>query len=145
MGLKGTLSGHFLEGENDTLFCTDWRYLTPDEKISILTFIKDIDEQTHVIGKNKESWLDDDRDEILGAEGYKDENYWHYHCGPGWYHNTFRCMTKCLYFNPGGKASHECIHYYPVPEENGKIVVVGYSRIHIPFLRSDDPRNPFFK
>ena len=102
----------------------------------------EISHKEYVIGKNKESWLTDDRDKIPLTDGYEEESYWHYHCGPSWQHNTFKNRTRCLVFNPGGKSSSECIHYYPVAED--EIIVVGFSRNHIPFIPSDVLDNPFF-
>lgn len=143
MAFKGTLSGYFLDGENNTDFCTDWNFLTTEEKRNIINFVKEIAEKEYVKGKNKESWVDDYHQEIYGADGYKEENYWHYHCGPTWSKAPFKSMTKCLFFNPGGAASQQCIHYYP-SEESNEIIIVGYSRNHIPFLLPDDPNNKFF-
>ena len=59
MAFKGTLSGYFRDGENDTEFCTDWKFLTKEEKTEIINFIKEIAEKEFITGKNKESWVDD--------------------------------------------------------------------------------------
>ncbi|HHL1593982.1 hypothetical protein [Klebsiella quasipneumoniae] len=144
MAFKGTLSGYFRDGENDTEFCTDWKFLTKEEKTEIINFIKEIAEKEFITGKNKESWVDDNHQDIPGADGYRDENYWHYHCGPDWAGGRLKSMTKCLFFNPGGMASQQCIHYYPLENEENEIVIIGYSRNHIPFLLPDDPNNKFF-
>ncbi len=48
---------------------------------------------------------------IPGSDNYEQENYWHYHCGPTWYPNTFKNYTINLNFNPSGRHSNECIHY----------------------------------
>ncbi|EEZ9010101.1 hypothetical protein C2D52_002889, partial [Escherichia coli O57:H16] len=66
---------------------------------------------------------------------------WHYHCGPTWYPNTFKNYTINLNFNPGGMHSNECIHY---AKNDNEIVIVGFSREHIPFLSSDGNNNPLF-
>ncbi|EPG3942875.1 TPA: hypothetical protein MCJ79_002482 [Klebsiella pneumoniae] len=142
MAIKGTLSESFLDGQNDCAFAIDWEFLTEEEQDLILNFLLEISHKEHVIGKNKESWLTDERDKIPLTDGYEEESYWHYHCGPSWQHNTFKNWTRCLVFNPGGKSSSECIHYYPVAED--EIIVVGFSRNHIPFMPSDVLDNPFF-
>ncbi|MCA6941322.1 hypothetical protein LF927_09010 [Pectobacterium polaris] len=142
MSIKGILSEGFLDGGNNTPFSVDWRHLTEDEQDLILSFLKEINIQEDVIGKNKESWLTDQRQKIPLTDGYEAECYWHYHSGPTWDHNSFRNRTRCLVFNPGGKASPECIHYYPVSSD--EIIIVGFSRDHIPFIPSDVPNNPFF-
>ncbi|HBS3678025.1 TPA: hypothetical protein MAG16_005402, partial [Klebsiella quasipneumoniae subsp. similipneumoniae] len=52
MAFKGTLSGYFRDGENDTEFCTDWKFLTKEEKTEIINFIKEIAEKEFITGKN---------------------------------------------------------------------------------------------
>ncbi|MBQ4781240.1 hypothetical protein F9U38_12050 [Pectobacterium versatile] len=145
MGFNGRISGFFRDGDNNTEFCTDWKFLTADEKTNILEFIKEISTKEYINGKNKESWVDDNHHDIQGAEGYKEENYWHYHCGPKWFQTKLKSITKCMHFNPDGLSSYECIHYYPSSETKNEIIIVGYSRNHIPFLLPSDPDNAFFK
>lgn len=142
MAITGVISQAFRDGDNDTTFTTDWKYLSEEERDVILDFIDEISEKDFVKGKNTESWLNDDRDKIPGTDGYENDGYWHYHCGPTWRYNSFKCMTRCLYFNPGGMVSPQCIHYYHDGPE--KIYIVGFSRDHDPFLKSDDIKNLFF-
>lgn len=142
MAITGIISQAFRDGDNNTKFSTDWKHLTEDERDAILDFIDEISEKEYIKGKNKESWLDDDREKIPDTDGYEEDKYWHYHCGPTWRYHTFKSMTRCLYFNPGGMASPECIHYYHLSPD--QIMIVGFSRDHDPFLKSEDPRNLFY-
>ncbi|PIJ42822.1 hypothetical protein [Tatumella sp. OPLPL6] len=140
--MKGTLSESFLDGHNDTAFSTDWRNLTDDERKIIADFIVEIRDNEYVDGKNKQSWLSDSGKTMPYSTGYQRENYWHYHSGPSWDNRGAYDFTKCMYANVKGRGSKECIHYYPV--SNSEIIIVGFSRDHIPFIPSDDPSNPFF-
>ncbi|WP_210506806.1 hypothetical protein [Pantoea ananatis] len=142
MKIKATLSDEFNPGFLDKQFSTDWIHLTPDEKKVIAQFAVDLGEGKALKGKNKPSWVDDNFEKISGSDGYEQENYWHYHCGPTWYESTFKGMTVDLKFNPNGMASDQCIHY--IKNSDDKITIVGYSRQHIPFLPSDWGDNPFF-
>ena len=103
--------------------------------------MEDVANGRSLVGKNKPSWVDDNHEKIPGTDNYEQQNYWHYHCGPTWYPNTFKNHTVNLKFNPSGKHSNECIHY---AKDGDKIIVVGYSREHIPFLPSDYNDNPLF-
>lgn len=142
MKITATLSDAFLNGTSNIEFITDWQFLTLEEQTVIAEFMHDIGNGYALRGKNKPSWVDDDHDTIPGTEGYEAENYWHYHCGPSWYPGIFRGQTLDLKFNPGGMHSDECIHYAKTSEQT--ITIVGYSRKHIPFLKSDNKRNPLF-
>ncbi|EPG3401775.1 hypothetical protein MBS26_001688 [Klebsiella pneumoniae] len=53
MAYKGKLSGYFRDGDNDTPFCTDWKFLTKEERTEIINFIKEIAEKDFIIGKTK--------------------------------------------------------------------------------------------
>lgn len=140
--ITATLSGFFREGANNSDFCTDWPFLSESEQKKIAQFVVDLGEGKSLIGKNKPSHVDDNYDKIEGADGYEENGYWHYHSGLSWFPHTFKCYTVRLAFNPGGKASRECIHYYKKGAD--EIVIVGYSKNHIPFMLADDPLNPFF-
>lgn len=140
--ITASLSEDFLGGENDTLFLTDFPFLSEEERERIANFVEEVGSGKSVIGKNKPSYWDDDGSKIRGTDLYESYDYWHYHCGKSWLDHTFKCYTVGLKFNPSGKASKECIHYYKISEECIKIV--GYSRSHIPFLLSDVSNNPFF-
>ncbi|ENV9332119.1 hypothetical protein ACV822_004638 [Klebsiella aerogenes] len=142
MKITATLSDAFLDGEYDTEFAADWGYLTSQEQAVIAEFMHNIGNGYALRGKNKPSWVYDDYETIPGTSGYEAENYWHYHCGPTWNNAPFKSQTIDLKFNPGGMQSNECIHYAKV--SSTEIVIVGYSRNHIPFLKSEDTLNPFF-
>ncbi|WP_225371497.1 hypothetical protein [Klebsiella pneumoniae] len=142
MKITATFSDAFLEGDYDTEFATDWKFLTPEEQAVIAEFMHDVGNGYALRGKNKPSWVYDDYGTIPGTNGYMAENYWHYHCGPTWNSAPFKSQTIDLKFNPGGMQSGECIHYAKISSDS--IVIVGYSRKHIPFLKSEDSNNPFF-
>lgn len=142
MKITAILSDSFLAGKTSTKFATDWVHLSSPEKAVIAQFMVDVGEGKSLVGKNKPSWVDDNHEKIPGTDGYEQESYWHYHCGPGWNTYTFKGYTVDLAFNPNGKASQECIHYFK--KSISEIVIVGYSRVHIPFLVSDWGPNPFF-
>ncbi|MCP1438021.1 hypothetical protein J3D56_001457 [Erwinia persicina] len=142
MKIQATLSDEFNPGSLDEPFSTDWIYLTPDEQRTIARFAIDIGEGRALKGKNKPSWVNDNYEKIAGSDGYEEQNYWHYHCGPTWYEETFKGLTVDLRFNPNGMASDECIHY--IKKSDTQITIIGYSRRHIPFLASDWGENPFF-
>ncbi|AUO58626.1 TPA: hypothetical protein IF963_001152 [Escherichia coli] len=135
------ISNSFLHGESNTPFAVDGPFLTDDEIKIIQRFLEDVANGRALVGKNKPSWVDDNHDKIPGSDNYEQENYWHYHCGPTWYPNTFKNYTINLNFNPGGMHSNECIHY---AKNDNEIVIVGFSREHIPFLSSDGNNNPLF-
>ncbi|SLK13589.1 hypothetical protein SAMN03159434_1105 [Enterobacter sp. NFR05] len=135
------ISNSFLTGTSNIPFATDGPNLTDQELKVIQDFLEDVANGRSLVGKNKPSWVDDNYDKIPGSDNYEQENYWHYHCGPTWYPNTFKNHTVDLKFNPGGKHSNECIHY---AKDGDEIVIVGYSRDHIPFLSSDYNDNPLF-
>ncbi|EKP1132995.1 TPA: hypothetical protein ACYEOW_001175 [Raoultella terrigena] len=137
-----TLSASFREGTNNSSFCTDWPFLTNDEQRKIAQLVVDLGAGTSLVGKNKPSHVYDDFGKIKGSDGYEECGYWHYHCGITWIPHTYKCHTIALRFNPDGMASDECIHYYK--EDEDKIVIVGYSKQHSPFMLSDVPGNPFF-
>lgn len=105
------ISNSFLNGESNTPFAVDGPFLTDDEIKIIQRFLEDVANGRALVGKNKPSWVDDNHDKIPGSDNYEQENYWHYHCGPTWYPNTFKNYTINLNFNPGGMHSNECIHY----------------------------------
>lgn len=123
-------------------FATDWPQLNQNEQGVIANFMISLAKGEPLKGKNKPSWVTDDFEKLSGTDAYEQENYWHYHCGPTWYSATFKGQTVDLKFNPGGMHSEECIHYYKKSDDH--IVIVGYSKKHIPFLKPDNPDNPFF-
>ncbi|MEN3751666.1 hypothetical protein ABC733_00085 [Mangrovibacter sp. SLW1] len=131
MKIIATLADSFMNGSSDDLFATDWPFLTVTERRNIAEFMVYLGRDYALKGKNKPSWVDDYHNTIPGTDDYERLNYWHYHCGPTWNVNTFRSQTINLKFNPGGMHSSECIHY--VRESDTSIVIVGYSRNHIPF------------
>ena len=141
MKFKTSVATGFITGESNIPFAVDGPNLTDDELKVIQSFLEDVANGRSLVGKNKPSWVDDNHEKIPGTDNYEQQNYWHYHCGPTWYPNTFKNHTVNLKFNPSGKHSNECINY---AKDGDKIIVVGYSREHIPFLPSDYNDNPLF-
>ena len=136
------ISDGFIQGTSNIPFAIDGQHLTDNELEIIQKFLEDVINGRSLVGKNKPSWVDDNYDKIPGSDNYEQENYWHYHCGPSWKDYTFKNHTVDLNFNPSGKHSKECIHYSKFDDE---IVIVGFSRDHIPFLSSDNGNNPLFE
>lgn len=135
------ISHGFRTGKSDVPFAVDGPQLTDLELEVIQQFLEDVANGRSLAGKNKPSWVDDNFNKLPNSDNYEQQNYWHYHCGPTWKHYTFKNRTVDLAFNPGGKHSSECIHY----SKNGnEILIVGYSRIHVPFQASDLNDNPLF-
>ncbi len=60
----------------------------------ILNIIFDaIYEGKPVVGKNKESWLDDNLNVIPNTESYEEGQYWHCHSGPSYSNTPVKNMT----------------------------------------------------
>ncbi|WP_337155250.1 hypothetical protein [Proteus terrae] len=116
-----------------------------DEEIRLLTtFISNVTNEKSLVGKNKPSWLNDNGEKIADTDAYEDGNYWHYHCGPYNESARIQAVTFNLNFNPLGLTSNAVIHYQK--ENDGKILIVGFSPTHLPFPKSDDPHeNPLFE
>lgn len=119
---------------------TDLPSMSPEQKTRLADFIQKVANGTPLCGKNKESWLDDQLNELPHTSSYRDGNYWHYHCGP--YPNTVGSMTFNLERNLYGLTSSEVVHY--VKDGKNHITIVGFSPEHIPFPRSDIGYNPLF-
>jgi hypothetical protein len=140
---KFEIHSAFQSGKLNEEFFVDLPHLKPEHQAALTTFLGKITREEPLLGKNKPSWLNDSHKKIPGTDAYEEGNYWHYHCGPYGDSVTVRSMTYNLGYNAQGLTSKEVIHYQKL--EDGTVLVVGFSPIHEPFPRSDEPHhNPLF-
>jgi hypothetical protein len=136
---KVIVSPEFANGPFDYATWTDMAFMTPDEIARMSSWVSDIlDGKTHV-GANKPSWLS--KGSLApGAEPYRDNNIWHYHCGPYKPKDFGTAVTNdCLDVNYDG---HHCAAVYHYAKNADTIVVLGYSRSHSPFPTPGSKKNP---
>lgn len=129
----------FENGTSNTNKMTDKPFMSPDELASLAAWVANILSGQAQDGLNKPSWIDNNT-ELVGAELYKKNNVWHYHCGP--YAGATSCYSKTdasLNHNSGGAHSAAAYHY---AKHNDVIVVLGYSKIHTPFPKATSRSNP---
>lgn len=127
---------------NDDQF-VDYPHMSVEQLQSLATFVAGVVNRQPLKGKNKPSWLDDNHQEIPNSSNYRDNDYWHYHCGPEYSGGSVRSMTFNLNMNLSGLTSAEVIHYQKI-YETGTIRVLGFSPSHEPFPRADDEANVLF-
>ncbi|OOF40845.1 hypothetical protein BKK47_02765 [Rodentibacter mrazii] len=140
--MKVNFSEAFRSGTANNRQFVDMPFLSKAQKNLIFVFARDVMLDKALVGKNKPSWLDDNLDEIPNTENYQANHFWHYHCGefdPG---AKVRRLTYQLQLNLEGLTSAAVLHYRKVSQE--EITIVGFSPIHIPFPKEDDPDNPLF-
>lgn len=140
---KIELHSAFQKGQlNDHQF-TDLPNFSEDQVKLLTTFMGKVVNEEPLLGKNKPSWLNDDHEKIPDTDAYEDGNYWHYHCGPYTENKHVNRMTFNLNFNADGLTSDAVIHYQK--EADGTVLIVGFSKTHVPFPKSDEPHeNPLF-
>lgn len=138
------LANAFASGSLNEAEFVDLPFMKEEHVKALQKFISRLANGEGLEGKNKPSWLNDNLDEIKNTQSYKDNNYWHYHCGPGYSNSSLKSITYNLNMNLDGMTSPEVIHYQK--ESDGTILIVGFSPEHIPFPTSDDPNydNPLF-
>lgn len=137
----------FLLGACNTDFCVDEDSLSPGESEAFYNWVKDLLAGHSHSGRNKESWIDKNGGEIAGAASYKNNNGWHYHCGPTIYSTGTVDTPPTLDRNMLGDSTEEAVHYSKA--FSGTIVILGYSRKHVPFLNDESQasakqRHPFY-
>jgi len=125
-------------GANDDSF-VDLPHMKPEHLDALATFIGKVVKQEPLVGKNKQSWLNDSYKKIPLTDAYEEGNYWHYHCGPSYSNAPMKSMTYNLNVNLNGITSAEIIHYQKI--DDGTVFIVGFSPNHLPFPNSDDPSN----
>ncbi|MBE4590642.1 hypothetical protein [Vibrio navarrensis] len=139
-GIKVSLHPDFEFGSTDTRSFKDYPKLTPEEELSVVSFMNKVTNGDPLIGKNKPSWEYDSGDRIPNREYFEEHKFWHYHSGPSYpSHFTISKMTIALAKNVDGIPSPEVIHYRKLPDE---IVITGYSPEHVPFPNPYNPMNP---
>jgi hypothetical protein len=135
----------FEDGNLNTRFFKDFKYLDESELQALTTFIAHVSCNKPLIGKNKPSWLDDNLNELPYTLSYREGRYWHYHSGPSYTQSKVRALTHQLKANFNGITSPQVIHY--IKKTNNIITVVGFSPEHVPFTPSDHPNkeDPLFE
>lgn len=136
------ISDDFKLGKTNNRKFIDLPFLNPAQIELLLNFVEDVANNKALVGKNKPSWLSDNLNQIPDTEAYREYHFWHYHCGEFDPNAKIRSLTYQLKLNLDGLTSAAVIHYRKLTEN--KIVVVGFSPIHIPFPKENDPENPLF-
>jgi hypothetical protein len=137
---KVKLHRQFAEGKVDRPTLTDLGFMSDDEVALLLSWLSDIVAGNNHVGKNKPSWLANGFF-IPGTELYRDNDIWHYHCGPYLRQDgpPKRWTDNTLALNNNGKHSAQVYHY---SKQSDTIIVLGYSRQHIPFPVAASKKNP---
>jgi hypothetical protein len=127
-------------GKTDEPNVTDWPLMTEGEQNRLANWMADILGGESVIGLNKPSWTNNGQ-VMKHAKVYQDNNVWHYHCGPSYVPSPAGyIMTDCMLSqNLRGKASPEIYHY---AKQQELLIVLGFSRQHIPFPDPMSRSNP---
>lgn len=129
----------FEYGVSDKDFLTDLPFMTPDEKVRLALWVSGIVQGLSHEGMNKPSWLNNGQ-MIPAAQDYKKNNVWHYHCGPyGNASETDKITENTFDENTYGRRSSQIFHY---TKQKDIIIVLGYSRKHIPFPAGNSRSNP---
>lgn len=142
MAIDVLISDEFKLGKTNNTKFVDFPFLNEVQFELLLDFVEYVSNGKALLGKNKPSWLDDNLDIIPDTESYQAFNFWHYHCGEFDPNVPIRALTYQLKLNLDGLTSAAVIHYRKLSET--EIVIVGYSPIHVPFPKEDDPENPLF-
>lgn len=136
---KVHLHDKFLDGTRNDDDHVDHQHLSPEEEDALADFTYCITQHEDLDGKNKESWTDKNGAPI-DAPTYEKHKLWHYHCGP--YDSEGSIKTHyTLPQNLKGATSAAAIHYIKYPQEQ-IVLVIGFSRIHNPFPKSESRSNP---
>lgn len=125
-------SDPFFYGVSNTPFCIDFSFLSQEQLQSLILFVRSVTDGSPVIGKNKQSWLDDNLRPISGADYYAQNNYWHCHIGPSYSNAPIKSLTYNLNVNLSGITSSEVVHYKKLSSNH--IIIDAYSSQHVPFL-----------
>lgn len=143
-GISINVDDEFSNGSLNEKFFVDMPHMNDEQLAALAKFMAHVSQGLPLPGKNKQSWLDDNLDEIPGTASYKEGKYWHYHCGPRYTTNPPTAMTFNLGLNLNGFTSGEVIHY--IKHSSTEISIVGYSPCHTPFPKSDSTSysNPLF-
>ena len=121
--MKIELSKQFQEGRLNTPFFKDIQAMSDEELQLIFDFMQSIEQGKRLSGKNKPSWLDDNLNDIPNTEVYKQNEIWHYHCGPYNKGSKYNPMSG-LKMNLDGETSGPVIHYQKISDEH--IVIIAF-------------------
>ncbi len=132
-------SNAFETGNLNTDFFQDVPYLNDIQIELLLNFVECVEKGFPLKGRNKTSWQDRLGNEIPDTELYKQNNCWHYHCGP-YNQDLPDYYTVNLELNLSGLTSSAVLHYQKLDEHT--IFLLAYSPKHIPFPKSSDIGNP---
>lgn len=127
-------------GTSNNLVVTDWPFMTTIERDRLANWAADILADQSVPGQNKPSWTN--KGQLLkAAKIYQENNVWHYHCGPTYVPSPsgYLMTNSMLSENLRGKTSPEIYHYTKHQEV---LIVLGFSRDHIPFPDPTSRSNP---
>jgi|SRR5471030_606078 len=133
------LHPRFEFGTTDKASVTDMPFMTDDEKLRLALWMNGILDGEEHEGLNKPSWTNGGQ-VIPKTQAYQDNNVWHYHCGP--YTSAYanhRMTDSLLSENNQGKSSPEIYHY---AKQQDVIIVLGFSRSHLPFPDATSKTNP---
>jgi len=130
----------FRDGKCNRPSLVDLSFMTPEEQIRLALWMRNVGEGMEHEGRNKPSWLFRSL-ELAAAKVYKQNNIWHYHCGPyeGSYPRNHQMTDNRLSENNDGRTSGPVYHY---AKQQDSVIVIGYSRIHEPFPTSTSKSNP---
>lgn len=130
----------FRNGTSNGPNLVDLNYMTQDEQIQLALWMRDVGAGMEHEGRNKPSWLFKSL-ELAAAKVYKQNNIWHYHCGPydGAYPHNHQMTDNWLSENNSGRTSGPVYHY---AKQQDAIIVIGYSRVHEPFPNPMSRSNP---
>lgn len=129
--MKVELSQSFIKGNSNTEYFKDIPFMNDNELKTLYDFMRNIEQGMPLRGKNKPSWLDDNSlEDLPNTEIYKQNNCWHYHCGPYAKSKKFYAVRQ-LKLNINGETSSAVIHYQKITDTH--IFIIAYSPIHIPF------------
>lgn len=130
----------FASGSTNEATSTDMQFMTGLEAETMSSWIEAILRGDLHPGVNKPSYLENGVFRP-GTEAYRDNDIWHYHCGPylkkddppqQYTDNTFA-------INLLGRRSAPIYHY---SKQSDTIIVLGYSRLHCPFPLPTSKKNP---
>lgn len=130
----------FRTGKNNQPNLVDLQFMSPIEQVRLADWMRDVGAGMEHEGRNKPSWLFKGL-EVAAAKVYKQNNIWHYHCGPyeGAQPYTHQMTDDMLSENNLGRTSGPVYHY---AKQHDTIIVIGYSRIHEPFPDPMSRSNP---
>ncbi|MDP3672044.1 MAG: hypothetical protein Q8R69_20435 [Telluria sp.] len=130
----------FAEGKKDKPITTDLPHMSDDEIDRLSKWIEDIVAGSSHVGANKPSWIANGVF-VPGTELYRDNNIWHYHCGPYLKQPgpPQQFTDNTLSVNNHGKTSGPVYHY---AKKADSIILIGFSRLHVPFPLATSKKNP---